>query len=233
MATFAGMVHEYLEPTPILSAELEADRLTLRYGTWVFDATSRDGFHYEGNYGERQIDPDRVVQCWVYAGPDGSKLVYAYWHHRAHARTQGESVFRLVPGARAPSSHEELPADWDRTRRALNAQPDIVPGGPPELLLAHDRWTGHRSNHAALAQPGLYVLFYGSGKIARVGQALRPLAQRLADYEPNSAGWFSYRWVAVVPIGAERTDVITPLEDYLLASLKPPENTRGVDRDSP
>ncbi len=77
--------------------------------------------------------------------------------------------------------------------------------------------------HARLICP-----FYPSGSIARVGQAKRPLVQRLTDYEPHTSGWFAFRWVALIPFGADQVDLITPMEDDLIASLRPPENTKGI-----
>ena len=228
MPTFAGMVHDST-PMPISFAEIEADRLSIKHGSWIYEATSRDGFYYEGHYGQRQADPERIFHCWLYSGPDESKIAYCYWHHRADMRTQGESVFRLVPSNRPSGSSNELPEEWDLAKGALDSQTHLSSGTPLELVLVHDRWTGYRAHEIALSQPGLYVLFYGSGRIARIGQAgRRTLGQRLADYEPNAAGWFNFRWVAAIPVRDDQNEIITPLEDYLLATLMPPENTRGV-----
>jgi hypothetical protein len=229
MPTFTGMVHEFLEPMPISFADIEADRLIIRHGSWIYEATSRDGFYYEGHYGQRQSDRDRVFRCWLYPGPDGSKMVYFYWHYRKDVRTQGESVFRLVPANRQSASACELPEEWDLVRQALDTKTLPSLGARLNLLLVHDRLTDYRAHEPALNQAGLYVLFYGSGKIARIGQAgRRSLAERLADYESNVDGWFSFRWVGVIPVRDDQKDIITSLEDHLLATFKPPENTRGI-----
>lgn len=228
MPTFSGMVHDFLFPTPIVSAEVDTSRLTIRHGSWVYEATSRDGFYYEGNYGNGHADPDRFLKCWLYSGPDGSKILYTYWHHRQEKQTQGESVFRLVPAPPSRETCDQIPEDWTLVRQTLERQK--ITGTALELLLIHDRWTGYRAHESALAQPGLYALFYASGKLARIGQASRSLAQRLPDYEPHASGWFCYRWLGVIPVLPEQKEIITPLENYLLASLNPPENIRGVER---
>lgn len=230
MPTFAGTVTEFLAPTPILAAEVEHERLNIQYGSWVFKAESRDGFYYEGTYGERQPDPNRLARFWCYSGPDGSKIVYCEWENCNEAATQGESVFRLFPHPALPGGIGEMPAEWDRATKALSqSQARIGTTKKLKLLLAHDRQAGQRDHAAAWHQPGLYVLFYGNGRIARVGQAhRRSLARRLADYEPHASGWFSYRWVGLIPFESDQREYITLIEDDLLAALKPPENVKGV-----
>jgi hypothetical protein len=171
MATFSGMVHDFLAPTPISSAEVDNERLSIRQGSWIFEARSCDGFYYEGNYGHRKTDPKRHIRCWLYPGPDGTKIVYSCWHNSEEPSAQGESVYRLVPTPDCPEANVELPAEWDRARQVLKASAHVAAGALLELLLVHDRWTGVRKNQEALDQAGLYVLFYGNGTIARVGQA--------------------------------------------------------------
>ena len=77
-----------------------------------------------------------------------------------------------------------------------------------------------------LQQFGVYILFYGTGKIARVGKAdLRPITVRLQDYDGPKGRWFVFRWIAGVPFKSS-CDSITDLEIHLIQNLDPPENSR-------
>jgi hypothetical protein len=233
MPTFGGTICDFLKPTPVKAAEIESDRLTVSYDNWLVEAKSDDGFLYKGHYGEGEIDPQRTVRLWRYTGSDGSIVLYCEWEIEANPAANSESVIRLFPRETAQDGIAEIPAEWDRARAAITeSQRRVVPDIPPlSLSLVADRRTGGTFNPEYLGGPGLYVLFYNSGKIARVGQAgKRTLAARLKEYEPQGDGWFVFRWVAVVPIAAEHDHWITPLEKDLISTLDPPANTMHRQR---
>jgi hypothetical protein len=229
MATFGGTISESNGPTPILSAHIDANKLQIRHGDWIYTAESTDGFFYQGTYGRNKPDPSRIARFWSYSGADGSKVLCCEWQNLAEPTARNECTFWLYPLSEDCKTFQSQPAELTRAADALaNSVARLALDSLGlSVILAHDRRTGRRLETTGWDSPGLYVLFYWDGSIARIGQTTTSLARRLHDYEPNASGWFAFRWIALIPIDREHACYITPLEDTMLLLIKPPENVKG------
>jgi hypothetical protein len=112
----------------------------------------------------------------------------------------------------------------------------IVALAPPLLVLDKE---ARLADLVAMAQSGVYVLFYPTGEVARVGEAVPPrrFRDRLADYERPSkrgclpwsratpTGALDFRWGAVLQLDPQVDFFIPALERFLIRELNPPENT--------
>jgi len=148
MPTFGGTICDYLKPTPVKAAEIESDRLTVRYANWLVEAKSDNGFLYLGHYGKGKIDPQRTVRLWRYTGRDGSIVLYCEWEKGAEPAVNSESVIRLFPCGATQDGITEIPAEWDRAKAAVaEAQQRVASDIPPlSLSLVADRRSGATSH---------------------------------------------------------------------------------------
>ena len=134
----------------------------------------------------------------------------------------------------------EVPKELCRVETALPRfqrflAPNIALAAP---LLARDSEIGFL-DAAAMRKSGVYVLFYPTGEVARVGEAEPPrrFQDRLRDYErplkqgclpwqrATLAGGLEFRWAVVIRFDSEFDFIIPALERFLIRELNPPENT--------
>src|SRR3954452_24720840 len=97
MPAYGGCVCESPKPTPVSSADVDQHRLVIRYGQSVVEATSVDGFRYDGHYGHRSPDLSCTAILNRYDGPDGNVVLYGEWSNRGKDGGCGEWCFRLFP----------------------------------------------------------------------------------------------------------------------------------------
>ena len=161
MTTYGGCVCEYPKPTPVSSADIARGRLVIRYGQSVVEATSVDGFRYDGHYGRHRPSPNRTVTLYRYDGRDGSVVLYGEWSNCETDGGCGEWCFRLFPRNVANSDPIEIPAAWGRVEAAVVAvQRRVAPTRVATAIsLLMDRRFGRRVDTDGDRSPGLYVLF--------------------------------------------------------------------------
>jgi hypothetical protein len=128
---------------------------------------------------------------------------------------------------------DSTPRDWARAELAVADFQERMAGLsriPPDVLrlrLAMDK-IAQQFDNELLGLCGVYILFYPTGEIARVGKANpRTFKKRIYDYEMHRRGWFEYRWAAVIPVDSRHVRFINLLESYLIFVLYAPENDGG------
>src|SRR5437879_2636043 len=94
MASYRGTVCDAIEPTPgfrIPRAEIDPKKLEIHYDSWVVEATSKDGFVYQGSYRSVRglIDPQRTLRLQRYDGIDGSVVLVGDWNYKAEQGAKG------------------------------------------------------------------------------------------------------------------------------------------------
>ena len=125
----------------------------------------------------------------------------------------------------AHSSHPTRPSDWQRAEKALEEFTKLrATLLPLALHLATDKTTGTRDRSLLRHRFGVYIHFYPSGRVARVGRTYQRFQDRLRDYEPNYHGWFETRWIAVIAFEPGSKALILDLEKFLIEQLDPHEN---------
>ena|SRR5438132_4547576 len=114
----------------------------------------------------------------------------------------------------------KTPVDLPRVKRAVARFRRFLARDVPafRLLMVTE------PDKASLQCCGVFILFYKTGKVARVGEASGMLHSRLPAYRMDRLGWFPYKWTAVIPFDARFRCLAPALERYLLDRLDPPEN---------
>ncbi len=94
----------YFKSTPadcVLDAVYSDNRLRIVYveegKTWQLEATSTDGIHFHGNYGEDSLDELRHVEFTQIKTHAGERLFLGRWRNAHPKGEEGEWFFRLMP----------------------------------------------------------------------------------------------------------------------------------------
>src|ERR1700682_3160750 len=99
---------------------------------------------------------------------------------------------------RCTEPHMQKPVDLRTAKKAVARFQKLLASNAPllDVCLAVDKEADvAKANCNILDCFGVYVFFYPTGKVARVGEANGTLKGRLKDYEPDRFGWFDYRWI--------------------------------------
>jgi hypothetical protein len=122
---YQGVLFDKLEETgKVKSAVLAPERVAIDWreseGDFHLIATSDDGCHYRGNYGEPKPDPDLHMDLALFKASTGAVLLMGKWWNE-ESGDEGRVIFHLLTDAAAviagnPET-EEPPAKKTRKKK--------------------------------------------------------------------------------------------------------------------